>query len=248
MSRMKPRLFIGSSTESLDIAYAAQQNLEHTADVTVWTQGIFKLSRSTLHSLIVALKNFDFSLFVLTADDLTQIRGSTVHAARDNVIFELGLFIGRLGPNRTFFIVPRGQEDLHLPSDLLGITPATFDPTRQDKNFQAALGPACNEVRKAMEACLSTEPSSTAEHEGTPRIPWHDPNLSDEDCEAILVNWLRITLVPVLLKRKRHSDIDEELDLPPGTSARLTAKAVEMSGRPLRVTVNTADSILIQQK
>ncbi len=248
MLRMKPCLFIGSSTESLDIAYAAQQNLEHTADVTVWTQGIFKLSRSALHSLIVALKNFDFALFVLTPDDLTQIRGSTVHTARDNVIFELGLFIGRLGPDRTFFIVPRGEEELHLPSDLLGIMPATFDPTRQDKNFQAALGPACNEVRKAMEACISAEPSSTVEHEGVPRVPWYDPNLTDEDCEAILVNWLRTSLMPVLLKRKHHSDIDEELGLSPGTSARLTVKAVEVSGRSLRVVVNTADSILIQQK
>lgn len=248
MPHVKPRLFIGSSTESLEVAYAAQQNLEDTAEVTVWTQGIFKLSRSTLHSLIVALNNFDFALFVLAPDDLAKIRGSSVHTARDNVIFELGLFIGRLGPDRTFFIVPRGQEELHLPSDLLGIMPATFDPTRQDKNFQAALGPACNDVRKAMEACISADPSPAAELKRALQVPWYDSNLTDEDCEAILVNWLRTSLVPVLLKRKRHSDIDEELSLPPGTSARLTAKAVEVSGRPLRVAVNTADSILIQQK
>jgi Predicted nucleotide-binding protein containing TIR-like domain len=199
--------------------------------------------------LIVALKSFDFALFVLTPDDLTQIRGSQLHTARDNVIFELGLFIGRLGVDRTFFIVPRGQEDLHLPSDLVRITPATFDPARPDKKYQAALGPACNEVRKAMEACLSAESSSTStEPERAPRIPWYDPNLSDEDCLAILVNWLRITLVPFLVRKKRHSDIDEELGLPPGTSARLAAKAVEMSGQPLRVAVNTADSILLQRK
>jgi len=49
---MKPRIFIGSSSEKLEIAYAIQQNIEHDAQPTVWTQGIFQLSNSTLDSLL----------------------------------------------------------------------------------------------------------------------------------------------------------------------------------------------------
>lgn len=71
---------------------------------------------------------------------------------RDNVIFELGLFMGRLGKESCFFVVPRGHENLRLPSDLIGVKPATFNPDRQDGNLQSALGAACTEISKAIKA------------------------------------------------------------------------------------------------
>ncbi len=52
---MKPKLFIVSSAESLSIAYAAQQNLRHAAEVTVWDQGVFKLSSTAVESLFDVL-------------------------------------------------------------------------------------------------------------------------------------------------------------------------------------------------
>jgi len=144
---MKPRVFVGSSTERLDIAYSIQQNLEYDAQVTVWTQGIFKLSTSTLDSLLTSLDNFDFAIFVFHPDDITQVRDNTFYTVRDNLVFELGLFIGRLGKEKVFFLVPRTVDKLHLPTDLLGITPGTYDNTRDDGNLLASLAPFCNEVR-----------------------------------------------------------------------------------------------------
>ncbi|WDN90983.1 hypothetical protein BuS5_03955 (plasmid) [Desulfosarcina sp. BuS5] len=148
--KMKPSLFIGSSKESLDIAYALQENLESVAEVTVWDQGIFALSQPTISSLIKALDKSKFGAFILSPDDVTKIRGSEYQTARDNIVFELGLFIGRLSLERTFFVIPGNSMDMHLPTDLLGLTPTVFDANRQDGNIRAALGPASNQIRKAL--------------------------------------------------------------------------------------------------
>ncbi len=147
MANQKPRLFVGSSVESLEIAEAILYNLEYVAEVTPWSAGIFSPSTTALDSLITALETFDFAVFVFSPDDVLQIRNQQVSVARDNVIFELGLFVGRLGKRRCFIVVPRNDPDLHLPTDLVGFTPGTYEPDRSDQNWRAALTFACVDVK-----------------------------------------------------------------------------------------------------
>lgn len=146
---MKPKIFIGSSVEGLSVAYAIQQNLTHDAESTVWDQGIFELSLTTIESLANAVERSDIGIFVFSPDDITIMRGKESSTIRDNVIFEFGLFVGRLGRDRVFFITPEGN-DLHLPTDLLGVTPGKYNPIREDGSLQAATGPACNQIRQAI--------------------------------------------------------------------------------------------------
>lgn len=147
----KPRVFIGSSVEGLNIAYAVQQNLLHDAEVTVWDQGVFELSKTTIESLSKALQESDFAVFVFSPDDLIKIRNTSSNAIRDNVLFEFGLFIGKLGRERVYFLTPMAG-DIHLPSDLLGITPGKYEENRTDGSMQAATGAACNQIRTQMRA------------------------------------------------------------------------------------------------
>jgi predicted nucleotide-binding protein len=150
VEQMKPRVFVGSTVEGLKLANAIQELLDHDAEVRVWNQGIFHLSSNTLDDMIEALDGEDFGVFVFSPDDVLQIRDETHSAVRDNVLIEFGLFVGKLGKRRTFIVVPRDSKQLHLPTDLLGFTPATYDSKRAEGDEISALGATCNQLRRAI--------------------------------------------------------------------------------------------------
>jgi tetratricopeptide (TPR) repeat protein len=183
MANTKPRLFIGSSVEGLHIAYAAQQNLQHSAEVTVWDQGVFDLSVPALDSLLRVLHSSDFALFVFSPDDVVKMRGIENLAIRDNVIFELGLFVGRLSKERCFILMPDKATDVRIPTDLIGMTPGTYETGRSDNSFQAATGPACHTIRGIITTkgpCISEEDTSSSTLEVKVR---NDANLIEKEKE-----------------------------------------------------------------
>src|SRR5262245_24682458 len=141
VDRVRPSVFVGSSSEGRRIAQAVQVLLDQDCEVEIWSQGVFGLTQGTLESLVLAVDRFDFAVLVLTADDLTIARGVERPVARDNVLFELGLFIGGLGRDRTFMLYDRIRPP-ELPSDLAGVTAITFEP-HSSGNTQAAVGAAC---------------------------------------------------------------------------------------------------------
>jgi len=138
------RIFIGSSTEGLPVAKHLQAGLQPPHEVTCWDQNAFQLSQSNYANLHVLAHTYDFAAFVLTPDDLLQKRGMTGAAPGDNVLFELGLFAGVLGPERVFMVF-NVDTPLLLPTDFAGIVAATYK-SRSDGNLRAALGPACTRI------------------------------------------------------------------------------------------------------
>jgi len=149
----RPTMFIGSSVEGLPVAEQIQLGLDHNVECTMWSQGVFGLSSGNLETLVAATRKFDFATLVLTPDDLVHKRGTMGNSPRDNVVFELGLFMGALGRERTFIVHCR-DEALDLPSDLAGIVPAKYGK-RSDGNLSAALGPVCTLLKHAIQKVLS---------------------------------------------------------------------------------------------
>lgn len=145
----KPLLFLGCSTESLEIAREIQLGLKHdNVEAMVWTDGVFGPSGVAVDSLLNTVNESDFAVFVFSPDDKVVSRDNEYNAPRDNTVFELGLFMGKLERSRTF-IVKEQSADVKIPTDLLGITPLTYI-YRQGCNLTAAVAPVCTELRKVI--------------------------------------------------------------------------------------------------
>ncbi|UTA49122.1 nucleotide-binding protein [Simiduia sp. 21SJ11W-1] len=146
----KPRLFIASSIESLPVAEAVNVNLDHELEVTLWKNGTFKLSSTAIDDLVEKSSVVDFALFIFAPDDIATIRSRSEHVVRDNVLFEMGLFVGAIGKSRSFILKPRNTE-MHLPTDLLGVTPADYDASRSDGDLVSATNRACSLIKAQIE-------------------------------------------------------------------------------------------------
>jgi len=211
----KSRIFIASSTESLDTSYAVQESLEHDLEVTVWTQGVFEPSRFTMDDLTGQVEESDFAIFVIAPDDVAIIRGEEHRTARDNVIFELGLFIGKLGRERCFILVPRAQSELHLPSDLLGLTPLTYDAERTDGNLVAAIGPSANKVRRAVERLgkfKALDRFEASSEENTELIS------DTDDVISLIQSWMGKRAHSSNTSAIKYAEVDKALGLVPGSA------------------------------
>jgi CRP/FNR family cyclic AMP-dependent transcriptional regulator len=140
-----PKLFIISSSEAKAIAHGVRAGLEHDVFSTVWDDGVFFAGGYPLEALELQVASADFALAISEADDIVESRGVKAPTVRDNVLFELGLFMGKLTRHRAILVHPK-IKDLKLPSDLQGLTVIQYEPG-DDASLAARLTPVCDQVR-----------------------------------------------------------------------------------------------------
>jgi hypothetical protein len=147
---LKAKVFIGSSSGAVSIAELAQAELSRVSEPQIWTNGNFPVKLTPIESLFLALDKFDFALFVTLPEDVTTKRGVGSSTMRDNVLFEMGLFLGRLGRDHVYLIAPNNTAELalNLPTDLTGIEPSHYNPTAD--NLQASVGTALQQMKVAL--------------------------------------------------------------------------------------------------
>jgi hypothetical protein len=126
---MEKVVFIGRSSESLQVAESIGVLVEELSEEPgkefnvipkLWKDA-FPLGKHTLESLEEITNDVSGAVFVFNEDDKT-IRGGTgkeIVSVRDNVIFEFGLFLGRMSRERV--IIARSKKP-EIASDLSGIT------------------------------------------------------------------------------------------------------------------------------
>jgi hypothetical protein len=143
----KPRLFIGSSSESLPIADILVEELKNDAEVVPWnSKSLFPPGETILTSLLRAASSFDFAVFLFEPDDVIQTRGATFDVPRDNVVFELGLFMSHLGVKRAFPMAPQGR--VRLLSDLGGFQPIIYEEPKEAAQLKTLIIKETNDTAR----------------------------------------------------------------------------------------------------
>jgi len=148
--RNEPSVFIGSSSEGLKIAEAIHKYLTRLPVVPrLWNEGVFECSKTTIEDLMRLTHETDFAILVLTPDDVTRSRGRSNHSPRDNVVFEIGLFMGAIARERTYIITQKGTK-IKIPTDLLGITSLQFQRHR-GRTLARDVLPVSKQLRRLIE-------------------------------------------------------------------------------------------------
>lgn len=144
----KPNIFIASSVEGIDVVEAINIKLDYFATCRPWDNA-FDLSSMTLPALIKKADKVEYGIFVFHKDDEVTIRDKKYSTVRDNVLFELGLFIGKLGLENCFILIPRKIEgDLRIPTDLAGVTVSTYDDEIDD--MTDAVAASCARIKQTI--------------------------------------------------------------------------------------------------
>jgi hypothetical protein len=97
----------------------------------------------------------DFAVVVMTPDDLGKATDASdlTPRARQNVVFELGFFIGALGPDRVAAIL---KGDVERPSDFDGVVYISLD--KEDWRSASSSGSqAGSEGQKKSASCASPQ-------------------------------------------------------------------------------------------
>jgi hypothetical protein len=202
---LKPHVFIGSSSEGLEIAHTLQFALQGSFDVTTWDQGSFELTRGTLESLTDFYRLFDFAIVVITPDCVATERGVTYKTPRDNVVFEAGFFIGVLGRDRTF-IVQCDEDDVRLPTDLQGSTIAKFR-----RSGSASLGAALNQAVVPISNAIRQLGVREKAGSGPRTFPRSDSGEFTAHMEALLPRTRRVVLIGIGLNILHRDPVRHDL-------------------------------------
>lgn len=151
----QPTVFIASSSEALPVAEAVHIKLDTELRPKLW-ENAFDLSSMTITTLISKTKEADYAVFVFHPDDKSLIREKEYSSVRDNVILELGMFIGALGLEKCFILVPKSSEStFRLPTDLAGITASFYDD--QDVDVSDAVTSSCAKIKQIIKKLESKE-------------------------------------------------------------------------------------------
>ena len=126
MKMDRSQIFIASSGRTLVLAEILRDELATDfCQATLWSEeGRLQPGSTIIEMLEGAAQQYDFAVIILARDDVLTSGAGEVLKARDNCVFEAGLFMSAIGRKRCFLVNSVEQSD--LPSDLGGVISIRF--------------------------------------------------------------------------------------------------------------------------
>jgi hypothetical protein len=144
-------IVIFSSQEARPVAEAIKENLRLDFSVTFWSERLSGEANTAVLSLLFkALLCCDLSVFVLVASDLqsrSDIGSAGSSSLPEDLTFEMGATLGRIGPRKTIIVVPDSSE-LALPKYVRGLGILTYR-VDEGRDPDAASRSASTRIRAA---------------------------------------------------------------------------------------------------
>ena len=137
-----PRVLVFSSSEAREVMGEVLINLSSDEIIVETWDKIFAISSYPVPDLLAALDRADFAIAVASADDVVISRKKSKTAPRDNVTFEFGLAVGRLGLDRAFLMSESGVK---LPSDVFGLNYVGY---KGGSLMQSQVAAGCTKIAK----------------------------------------------------------------------------------------------------
>jgi len=126
MKMDRSKIFIASSGGTLVLAEILRDELDTDfCQATLWSEeGRLQPGSTIIEMLEGAAQQYDFAVIILARDDVLTSGAGEILKARDNCVFEVGLFMSAIGRKRCFLVNSVEQSD--LPSDLGGVISIRF--------------------------------------------------------------------------------------------------------------------------
>lgn len=142
----KPNIFIAASSAANEYATAVQRHLEKDFNVRVWSdvRARYKFLPQNIGNLP---SQYDFGVFIFSDNDTLTKDNQQFPITRDNVLFEFGVFVGKLGYERCYILAPN-LPNFHLPSDLDGFLFDSFIKPSNKNDIESAFRVPCGNIRQ----------------------------------------------------------------------------------------------------
>jgi prolyl-tRNA editing enzyme YbaK/EbsC (Cys-tRNA(Pro) deacylase) len=130
------KIFVASSLEAKDEDKFIRTILEeNNIDAVTW-KDIFHSGEFNLDSLLNITQRVHGAIIISTCDDKIWYRGTESMAPRDNILFEMGLFIKALGTKHVALVFCKNEkgESPKTPTDIQGLNVILFDKVKKAAN------------------------------------------------------------------------------------------------------------------